>query len=74
MTNIPKSLKDSILGEDYQRISNDLADKGYECKWDNDGAYSIHNGQRIDMNVAFMYPHTLNLKRKHFKNIIMIEE
>lgn len=54
---LPKELKDSCVGKDYQRIANDLRDRGTELEWIGTTPYNKklpfpHN----DCSIDFMYP------------------
>ena len=50
---IPQKWKDSILGNDYQRVANELRDRGTKITWVNDRPTI---GGVVSADYLFMYP------------------
>jgi hypothetical protein len=61
---LPPELKDSCLGKDYQRIANELRDRGTEIVWAGTTPYNKKLFPYNDCSVDFMYPTIMKEFRK----------
>ena len=58
-TKIPQNLREGILGDDYQRVAEELeANIGMPIDWIN----NTPTFSGVDMSFNFLYPHVFDLK------------